>query len=439
MARDAGSGRACSAPCAIRRRRSTSSWRCSPIRRGGCTWATCATTRSATSSRGSVACRASRCSIRWAGTPLGCRRRTPPSRPACIRATGRCRTSATCASSSCCSGCLRLEPRSHQLRAGVLRPRAAHLHRDVEARPGLSQGGDGQLVPQGPDGARQRAGRGRAVLALPLGRAAARARAVVPEGHRIRRRLLADAARASGPTRSCACRSTGLAAPRARASFPIRRSTGATSVEVFTTRPDTLYGVTFMSIAAEHPLVQRVSRRAPSLRRRDRQRGQDQAQRPRTTRSAASTPGLRARHPLTGARCRSGSPTSCSWTTARARSWRVPAHDQRDFEFATHTGCRSGSSSSPRARRSTPRRWKRRTPARQAGQLGEFDGLDNETAKAKITLWRRRGEATVSYRLRDWLLSRQRYWGAPIPMVYCETHGSSRCPRASCRCGCPTT
>ena len=65
---------------------------------------------------------------------------------------------------------LRLGSRGHHLRARILRARAAHLHRDVEARPGLPQGGAGQLVPRRPDGARQRAGRGRAVLALPLGR-----------------------------------------------------------------------------------------------------------------------------------------------------------------------------------------------------------------------------------------------------------------------------
>ena len=83
---------------------------------------------------------------------------------------------------------LRLGSRGHHLRARIFRARAAHLHRDVEARAGLSQGGAGQLVSRRPDGAGQRAGRGRAVLALPLGRAAARARAVVPEGDRVRRR-----------------------------------------------------------------------------------------------------------------------------------------------------------------------------------------------------------------------------------------------------------
>ena len=99
-----GSAPVCSRRCAIRRRRNISSWKCFPIRRGACTWGTCATTRSATSWRAFIACAARRSSIRWAGTRSGCRRRTRPSRPRSIRARGRCRTSDTCASSSCCSG-----------------------------------------------------------------------------------------------------------------------------------------------------------------------------------------------------------------------------------------------------------------------------------------------------------------------------------------------
>ena len=90
---------------------------------------------------------------------------------------------------------LRLGSRSHDVRARIFRARAAHLHRDVQARAGLSQGGAGQLVSRRSDGAGERAGRGRAVLALPLGRAAARARAVVPQGHGVCRRALEGRAR----------------------------------------------------------------------------------------------------------------------------------------------------------------------------------------------------------------------------------------------------
>ena len=132
---------------------------------------------------------------------------------------------------------LRLDARDRHLRARIFRARAAHLHRDVEARAGLSQGGAGQLVSRRSDGAGQRAGRGWPVLALPLGGAAARARAVVLEGDRNMPTsccAISRVSKASGPTKFCACRKTGSAAPKARGfafhcsknitSFPISRS-----------------------------------------------------------------------------------------------------------------------------------------------------------------------------------------------------------------------
>ncbi len=100
----------------------------------------------------------------------------------------------------------------------------------------------------------------------------------------------------------------------------------------------------------------------------------------------------------------------------------VPAHDQRDFEFAEKYGLPKRVVIQPDGEPLDPATMKEAwTGAGKLVNSGEFDGLDNESAKAKITA--KAGEPTVSYRIRDWLLSRQRYWGCPIPMVKCETHG----------------
>src|SRR5262249_21336262 len=99
-----------------------------------------------------------------------------------------------------------------------------------------------------------------------------------------------------------------------------------------------------------------------------------------------------------------------------------PAHDQRDFEFARKYQQNIRIVIQPEGEKLDPSTMKEAyTGAGKLVNSGEFDGLDNETAKSKIT--EKAGEATVSYRIRDWLLSRQRYWGCPIPMVRCETHG----------------
>jgi leucyl-tRNA synthetase len=212
----------------------------------------------------------------------------------------------------------------------------------------------------------------------------------------------------------------------ARIAFPLVGSDE--NVEVFTTRPDTLFGVTFMSIAAEHPLIRRANAEAQTF-------AADVAKEDKIKRSSDDyekrgvDTGLRVRHPLTGAELPIYVANFVLMDYGTGAVMAVPAHDQRDFEFASKYGLDKRIVIQPEGE---PLELSTMVEAYSGpGVLvnsGEFDGLDNETAKAKITA--KAGEATVSYRLRDWLLSRQRYWGCPIPMVKCPTHGYQPVPAA---------
>ena len=124
----------------------------------------------------------------------------------------------------------------------------------------------------------------------------------------------------------------------------------------------------------------------------------------------------------------------------------VPAHDERDYEFAKAFDLpirRVIEGADPEVVQDDEG-----LPYPGDGPMtgsGRFDGKGNREAYAEIVAWladEGRGETSVNYRLRDWLVSRQRYWGAPIPIVYCDACGdgaprSSRCPTSSCRSSCP--
>ena len=138
-------------------------------------------------SRTSTAATAAACCIRWATTPSGCRPRTTRSRPVSTRATRPRRRSPSSSSSSASGDLDRLVARVRDLGAPLLPLDPVDLPAPVRARPGLPQGGRGQLVPQGRDRARQRAGDRRPLRALRHARRGAPARAVVLPHHRLRR------------------------------------------------------------------------------------------------------------------------------------------------------------------------------------------------------------------------------------------------------------
>jgi leucyl-tRNA synthetase len=208
----------------------------------------------------------------------------------------------------------------------------------------------------------------------------------------------------------------------ARIKFPFRDS----HIEVFTTRPDTLYGVTFMSIAAEHPLVKAASAQAQAFAAEVQKEDKIKRTSEDYEKRGVDT-GLRCRHPISGAELPIFVANFVLMDYGTGAVMAVPAHDQRDFEFASKYGLEKRIVIQPDGETLDIAEMKAAYsgPGKMVNS-GEFDGLDNETAKAKIT--EKAGEPTVSYRIRDWLLSRQRYWGCPIPMVKCEIHGYQPLP-----------
>jgi leucyl-tRNA synthetase len=209
--------------------------------------------------------------------------------------------------------------------------------------------------------------------------------------------------------------------------FPLEGRSG--DVAVFTTRPDTLFGVTFMSLAAEHPLVASLVAGTPAEREVAafvaRVRATPRAQRTQGKEGVAT--GAFCRHPITGARIPIYVANFVLMEYGTGAVMAVPAHDQRDFEFARAYGLPVRVVVQPEGEHLDPARmtaaWE--GPGRLVDS-GDFSGLESEVAKQRIAdalAARGQGGPSVSYRLRDWGISRQRYWGAPIPVVYCDRCG----------------
>jgi leucyl-tRNA synthetase len=213
--------------------------------------------------------------------------------------------------------------------------------------------------------------------------------------------------------------------PGAEVDFPVE---GRDPIRVFTTRIDTIYGATFMVLAPEHPRVESLLADAAAREAVARLRSQDRrARQAGQVEKEGVFTGRYATNPFSGERIPIwvGNFVLMGYGTGAIMS--VPAHDQRDFEFARkyELPIRTVIQAEGVAPSADPPA----APYEGDGRTvhsGPFDGLDSETAIARMSAHAEAkgfGKATISYRLKDWLISRQRYWGTPIPVVYCPKDG----------------
>ena len=217
----------------------------------------------------------------------------------------------------------------------------------------------------------------------------------------------------------------------AEITFPLQSGEG--DIKVFTTRPDTVFGVTFMTLAPEHPLVESLISGKPNEADArafiERTHNMDRIDRQSDSLEKEGVfTGSYCVNPFTGALVPIwlGNFVLAEYGTGAVMA--VPAHDQRDFEFSKKYGISRIVVIQPEGE--APLDPDTMTEAYAApGVLvnsGEFDGLPNEEAKKRIADALEasgKGKRTTNWRLRDWNISRQRYWGAPIPVVYCEKCG----------------
>jgi leucyl-tRNA synthetase len=214
-------------------------------------------------------------------------------------------------------------------------------------------------------------------------------------------------------------------------------SSESVPLEIFTTRPDTLFGATYMVLAPEHPLVEKLA--APSRKAEvdayvTETRKLRDMDRTSAVREKTGVPlGSHAINPVNGQKMPIWIADYVLMGYGTGAIMAVPAHDERDFEFATkfelpivevihnHESARDETGSLSEA---------------YSGEgtminSGRFDGQESQTALTEIVKWldeENLGTAAITYRMRDWLFSRQRYWGEPIPIVYCDTCGEVPLP-----------
>ncbi|MFN3871217.1 MAG: leucine--tRNA ligase [Aquificaceae bacterium] len=197
-----------------------------------------------------------------------------------------------------------------------------------------------------------------------------------------------------------------------------------TPIEVFTTRPDTVFGATFVVLAPEHPLTLKLAKNpqvkpfVEGMRQKStRERGMEEEK-------EGLFLGVYATNPATGEKIPVWTANYVLYEYGTGAIMCVPAHDQRDYDFALKYNLPIKPVIKP-YEGDLPKDRAYEEPGILINS-GSFDGMDSLEAKRAITQWlkeRGLGDFKITYRLRDWNISRQRYWGTPIPVIYCDHCG----------------